>query len=46
MLDAVKYSITTFNNSFAQPSKYRGPPTKELEAEWDKLWNCTSFQNH
>ncbi|KAI1124165.1 hypothetical protein F5Y10DRAFT_37005 [Nemania abortiva] len=35
----VKYYDTDFENEFAHKTKYRGPPTPELEAAWDQIWN-------
>ena len=40
LLDAVEYEDVNFDNDFAHQTKYRGPPTKELEEEWSKLWLC------
>ena len=41
LLDVVEYEDINFDNDFAHQTKYRGPPTKELEEDWDKLWLCT-----
>ena len=41
LLDVVVYEDVNFDNDFAHQTKYRGPPTKELEEEWNKLWLCT-----
>ena len=41
LLDAVEYEDVNFDNDFAHQTKYRGPPTKELEEEWNNLWLCT-----
>ena len=41
LLDVVGYEDINFDNDFAHQTKYRGPPTKELEEEWNKLWLCT-----
>ncbi|KAI4180236.1 MAG: hypothetical protein LQ346_007038 [Caloplaca aetnensis] len=38
-LEIVKLHETNFANSFAEKSPYRGPPTVELEAAWEELWN-------
>ncbi|KAI0552373.1 hypothetical protein F4679DRAFT_535407 [Xylaria curta] len=35
----VEYYDTDFENEFAHKTKYRGPPTPELEQAWDELWN-------
>lgn len=35
----VEYYDTDFENEFAHKTKYRGPPTPELEAAWDQIWN-------
>ncbi|KAI1193956.1 hypothetical protein F5X97DRAFT_338315 [Nemania serpens] len=35
----VEYFDTDFDNEFAHKTKYRGPPTPELEAAWDQIWN-------
>lgn len=35
----VEYYDTDFDNEFAHKTKYRGPPTPELEAAWDQIWN-------
>ena len=40
LLDVVEYEDVNFDNDFAHQTKYRGPPTKELEEEWSKLWLC------
>lgn len=37
----VEYYDTDFENEFAHKTKYRGPPTPELEAAWDQIWNRT-----
>ena len=39
-LSSVEYEEHDFENYFAHTSKYRGPPTAELEEEWKKLWQC------
>ena len=44
LLDVVEYEEVEFTNDFAHQTKYRGPPTFELEAEWKKLWFCMSIQ--
>ena len=41
LLDVVQFEDVNFDNDFAHQTKYRGPPTKELEEEWNKLWLCT-----
>lgn len=41
-LEIVKLHETNFANSFAEKSPYRGPPTVELEAAWEELWNRES----
>lgn len=41
--DAIEYSELDFENPFAHPSIYRGPPTPELETAWDELWNSKPF---
>ena len=40
LLDVVEYEDVNFDNDFAHQTEYRGPPTKELEEEWNKLWLC------
>ncbi|KAI0197891.1 hypothetical protein F4808DRAFT_463272 [Astrocystis sublimbata] len=35
----VEYYDLNFENEFAHKSKFRGPPTPELEEAWDQLWN-------
>lgn len=37
MLEAVEYVEKDFSNEFNSTSIYRGPPTPEREAAWDKL---------
>ncbi|KAI3343794.1 hypothetical protein F4824DRAFT_441285 [Ustulina deusta] len=37
--DIVEYYDTNFENEFAHKTKYRGPPTPEIEAAWDRIWN-------
>ncbi|TVY38938.1 Cyclochlorotine biosynthesis protein [Lachnellula subtilissima] len=34
----VEYKETDFENDFAHQTKYRGPPTQELEDAWSDLW--------
>ncbi|KAI0398912.1 hypothetical protein F4802DRAFT_611274 [Xylaria palmicola] len=36
--EAIGYEVIEPNNAFAHASPYRGPPTPELESEWNKLW--------
>ncbi|KID72767.1 Cyclochlorotine biosynthesis protein O [Metarhizium brunneum] len=36
--EAVEFWEGNFDNDFAHPSKYRGPPTLELQKTWDDLW--------
>ncbi|KAK1973944.1 hypothetical protein LZ30DRAFT_814329 [Colletotrichum cereale] len=36
-LEAVEYEWVTYQNSFDQPSAYRGQPTSELEQAWNDL---------
>ncbi|KAF2099796.1 hypothetical protein NA57DRAFT_75301 [Rhizodiscina lignyota] len=40
----VSYYDTEFENEFAHKTKYRGPPTPELEEAWDQLWNRGAFE--
>ena len=40
VMEAVEYEEYNFVNPFMHPSVYRGPPTNELEREWEQLWNC------
>ncbi|KAI1179334.1 hypothetical protein F4777DRAFT_470745 [Nemania sp. FL0916] len=35
----VEYYETDFENEFAHKTKWRGPPTPELEAAWSQIWN-------
>ncbi|GAW23851.1 hypothetical protein ANO14919_134280 [Xylariales sp. No.14919] len=35
----VEYYDTNFKNEFAHKTKYRGPPTPEIEVAWDQIWN-------
>lgn len=42
--DAIEYTEFDFENPFAHPSIYRGPPTPELETAWDELWNGESLR--
>ena len=35
----VEYYDLNFDNSFAHDTKYRGPPTPQLELEWNRLWD-------
>ncbi len=48
MLDHVEFYEGDFTNYFNHSSKYRGPPTKELEEAWLGLWDCklNSFTHH
>ncbi|KAJ6597467.1 hypothetical protein DFH09DRAFT_972116 [Mycena vulgaris] len=36
-LEVVEYSTVKFNGTFRHPSIYRGTPTPELDAAWDRL---------
>ncbi|KIW87742.1 uncharacterized protein Z519_11716 [Cladophialophora bantiana CBS 173.52] len=36
--DNVEYFDLDINNEFAAESRYRGPPTPELDAAWEELW--------
>ncbi|KAG8407332.1 hypothetical protein J3458_020816 [Metarhizium acridum] len=36
--EAVEFWEGNFDNDFAHPSKYRGPPTLELQQTWNDLW--------
>jgi hypothetical protein len=38
MWDAIEIYEGDFNNPFAHPSIYRGPPTPEREEAWKQLW--------
>lgn len=38
--DVVEYEEVDFVNPFAHQTIYRGPPTPQLEAAWEKLWYC------
>ncbi|GAP92147.1 putative tat pathway signal sequence [Rosellinia necatrix] len=40
----VEYYDTNFENEFTHKTKYRGPPTPELEKAWDQLWNLGGFE--
>jgi len=40
---AVEYEELDFENAFAHQTKYRGPPTPELEEAWAELWFCKSL---
>ncbi|KAJ8120079.1 hypothetical protein ONZ43_g3123 [Nemania bipapillata] len=40
----VEYYDTDFENEFAHKTKYRGPPTPEIEAAWDQIWNLGSVE--
>jgi hypothetical protein len=40
--EAIEYEVIEPQNPFAHKSKYRGPPTPELETAWDELWLCES----
>ncbi|RAL04917.1 oxidase ustYa family protein, partial [Aspergillus ibericus CBS 121593] len=37
LLEAVEYRDMNFSNRFAQQSKYRGPPTPDIEEAWQEL---------
>ncbi|KAI1263900.1 hypothetical protein F5Y18DRAFT_428783 [Xylariaceae sp. FL1019] len=39
VLDAVEYSSLDFDNEFAHKTKYRGPPTGDVESAWHELTN-------
>ena len=36
--EAVEYEDFNFDNKFAHKTKFRGPPTHELEERWTNLW--------
>lgn len=36
----VEYETVEYENQFDHRTKYRGPPTRELEAAWHALYNC------
>ncbi|TWU72238.1 hypothetical protein ED733_000181 [Metarhizium rileyi] len=36
--EAVEFWEGNFENDFTHPSKYRGPPTLELQQTWNSLW--------
>ncbi|KAI0595201.1 hypothetical protein F4775DRAFT_595552 [Biscogniauxia sp. FL1348] len=40
----IEYYETNFENDFAHQTKYRGPPTEELEEAWYELWNRGSIE--
>ena len=40
MLDSLEFWEGDFTNYFNHTSKYRGPPTKELQEAWLGLWDC------
>lgn len=40
--DVIEYYSADFANSFAHETKYRGPPTPELDMAWDQLWDRTA----
>ncbi|RWA05194.1 hypothetical protein EKO27_g9905 [Xylaria grammica] len=42
--DIVEYYNTNFENEFAHKTKYRGPPTPEIEAAWDQIWNLGGIE--
>jgi hypothetical protein len=47
MLDYVEFWEGDFTNYFNHTSKYRGPPSKELQEAWLGLWDCKlSSQPH
>ncbi|KAI0147544.1 hypothetical protein GGR57DRAFT_515806 [Xylariaceae sp. FL1272] len=39
VLDAVEYISLDFDNEFAHKTKYRGPPTEDVESAWHELTN-------
>lgn len=39
MLEHVEFYEGDFTNYFNHSSKYRGPPSKELEENWLYLWD-------
>lgn len=41
-VEAIEYENIEIENGFSHESPYRGPPTPELEAAWEKLWRCMS----
>ncbi|GAB7336034.1 hypothetical protein MBLNU13_g08852t2 [Cladosporium sp. NU13] len=38
----VEYETVEYENQFDHQTKYRGPPTRELEAAWHALYNSSS----
>lgn len=41
-----RYRLVQFNGSLDWPSPYRGPPSPEIDAEWDKLEKGMYFTSH
>ena len=41
-MESVEYEEHNFINPFMHPTVYRGPPTNELEWQWERLWNRRS----
>jgi hypothetical protein len=39
-LDAIEYEEITLQNSFDEPSIFRGPLTQEREDAWHDLYRC------
>ncbi|KAF9819584.1 hypothetical protein IEO21_02048 [Rhodonia placenta] len=42
-LEAVEYHSTLFNGSLTYPSEYRGVPTSEIDAAWDRISTVVAF---
>ncbi|EXV00379.1 DUF3328 domain protein [Metarhizium robertsii] len=42
-LEAVEYHDETLPGAFLQPSPYRGTPTPDIDARWEKLWDWGAF---
>lgn len=43
MNDAVKLQVQTVHNSVNATSKYKGPPTSEVDREWRKLFESKAI---
>lgn len=42
-LDAIQYEYQLLQGSFMEPSPYRGRPTPQMDALWERLWDWGAY---